>query len=250
VDPSAHYGLNGELPNSESDAKAMCDLAQSCGFAAATLLTASATASNLIREIQNARSLLEPGDLFFLSFSGHGGQLADYPPDDPPEPDKKDETWWLFDREYRDDDINIELGNFKEGVRILVISDSCHSGSVIKNPAVQYATSNKHYCRRNGAQWRAPKKQDTPILDPAISFKPSAILLSASDDAGVANTDPKERNSVFTKAVMDVWNNGAFKGNYLRFHADIQEAIGTEQLPQIFTLGDTAAFINQQPFFI
>ena len=48
------------------------------------------------------------------------------------EEDKKDETWCLYDGELIDDEVFIELAQFAEGVRIIVLSDSCHSGSVVR----------------------------------------------------------------------------------------------------------------------
>jgi metacaspase-1 len=46
--------------------------------------------------------------------------------------DKKDETWCLYDGELIDDELYNELGGFAAGVRVLVLSDGCHSGSVVR----------------------------------------------------------------------------------------------------------------------
>ena len=64
-----------------------------------------------------------------LSYSGHGGQLPDLNDD---EPDQEDETWCLYDGQVVDDELNELYSQFRQGVRILVFSDSCHSGSVAK----------------------------------------------------------------------------------------------------------------------
>src|SRR5690606_28987188 len=63
------------------------------------------------------------------SYSGHGGQLPDKNGD---EDDGEDETWCLFDGELVDDELSNLWSSFKKGVRILVFSDSCHSGTVVK----------------------------------------------------------------------------------------------------------------------
>ena len=66
-----------------------------------------------------------------LTYSGHGGQLKDENND---EDDFLDETWCLYDRQYVDDELNARLRDFKPGVKIFVLSDACHSGTVVKAP--------------------------------------------------------------------------------------------------------------------
>jgi hypothetical protein len=48
------------------------------------------------------------------------------------EEDQLDETWCLYDGQLIDDELYLELSKFAEGVRILVLSDSCHSGTMIR----------------------------------------------------------------------------------------------------------------------
>ena len=62
-----------------------------------------------------------------MTYSGHGGQVPD---GDDEEADSSDETWVAFDRQIVDDELYELWGKFKPGVRIVVLSDSCHSGSV------------------------------------------------------------------------------------------------------------------------
>jgi metacaspase-1 len=65
-----------------------------------------------------------------LTYSGHGGQVPDTNND---EVDRVDETWCLYDRQFLDDELYYFLSKFKEGVRILVFIDCCHSGTVIRS---------------------------------------------------------------------------------------------------------------------
>ena len=46
--------------------------------------------------------------------------------------DQRDETWVLFDRQLLDDELYRCWRRFEPGVRVLVLSDSCHSGSAIR----------------------------------------------------------------------------------------------------------------------
>jgi len=51
---------------------------------------------------------------------------------DDDEPDLKDETLVLYDRMLVDDEIFSLLSEFREGVRVHLVFDSCHSGTVFK----------------------------------------------------------------------------------------------------------------------
>ena len=79
-----------------------------------------------------AGKTLSSGDFFFLTYSGHGGQVPDVTGE---EADKQDETWCLYDGQLIDDELYLELSRFAAGVRILVLSDSCHSGTVVARRA-------------------------------------------------------------------------------------------------------------------
>ena len=129
VDPNHYSGWDGELNACEFDANDMHMIADNQGFKGKTLLTKKATRNNVVAEIQSAASKLKSGDIFLISFSGHGGQVPDQNND---ETDGVDETWCLYDGQLIDDEIKVFWTWFAKGVRIFVVSDSCHSGTVIK----------------------------------------------------------------------------------------------------------------------
>ena len=108
----------------------MHDLAFSIGYETHKLLTAQATRSAVTHAISQAASKLKSGDIFFLTYSGHGGQVPDTNGDEPDS--KKDETWVLYDGELVDDELHELYTTFDAGVRVVVLSDSCHSGSVTR----------------------------------------------------------------------------------------------------------------------
>ena len=100
----------------------MTSVGKSRGFKVTTLLTKEATRERVIKTIRKASRTLKSGDIFMLSYSGHGGQLPDRNED---EADAMDETWCLYDGELVDDEMYSLYGGFALGVRILVFSDSC-----------------------------------------------------------------------------------------------------------------------------
>ena len=76
VDPRHYQGWDGQLAACEADAKDMQVLAQKQKFKSSTLLlTGAATALAVSAAIQGAAKTLKSGDLFFLTYSGHGGQV-------------------------------------------------------------------------------------------------------------------------------------------------------------------------------
>src|SRR5262245_54572834 len=129
VNPRHYAGWSGDLVACEFDANDMAALAAAQKIKPTTLLTRQATRANVLKAIRAAAKTLRAGDLFLLTYSGHGGQIPDVSGE---EKDKKDETWCFYDGEFIDDELYNELGGFPDGVRILVLSDSCHSGTVTR----------------------------------------------------------------------------------------------------------------------
>ena len=136
VDPN-HYkdgngnGWDGQLFGCEADAEYYKQLATQAGFQRIiSLITKQATAEVVKQEIETAGKALVAGDMFLVTYAGHGGQVNDLNGD---EPDRYDETWLLYDRQLIDDELFDLFARFKPGVKILMFSDSCHSGSISRS---------------------------------------------------------------------------------------------------------------------
>ena len=87
VDPRHYAGWSGDLLACEFDAKDMAAIAKAAGMTSTLLLTTEATRANVLKAVRAASSTLKAGDLLFVSYSGHGGQIEDVSGD---EEDKKD----------------------------------------------------------------------------------------------------------------------------------------------------------------
>ncbi len=129
VDPKHYAGWSGDLVACEFDANDMAAIAHAAGMKSTLLLTKKATRAAVLAAVRAASKTLQSGDLLFVTYSGHGGQIDDVSGE---EEDKKDETWCLYDGELIDDEVFLELSRIAAGVRVLVLSDSCHSGTVIR----------------------------------------------------------------------------------------------------------------------
>ncbi len=130
VDP-AHYGSEMALGSCKNDANAMRELADELGYDSTVYLDENATTANFIACLRSAASNLFCGDSLLISFSGHGGQVPNTSYDD--ESDLNDETLCFFDRMLIDDELSALLAEFREGVRVHIVFDSCHSGTAFKD---------------------------------------------------------------------------------------------------------------------
>ena len=277
VSAAAYEGWTGPLAACEFDANDMAAIARAKGIAPTVLLTKKATRAAMLSKLRAAARALKSGDLFFMTFSGHGGQVADANGD---EPDKKDETWCLYDGQLVDDELYYELNRFAAGVRILVLSDSCHSGSVTREvrppppppgqrvklmpDAVAMRVYTRHQAFYDKLQNDVSKAAGKVIVDPdqalalvgaaahatAVvgAFKPAVVLISGCQDNQTSMDG--DHNGAFTEALLKVWNNGSFSGNYNAFHSRIRAALPASQSPNLFVLGPATAFLAQKPFTV
>jgi peptidoglycan hydrolase-like protein with peptidoglycan-binding domain len=127
---AAHYGSPMTLPSCENDAKAMRDLAEAVGYDPLLFVNEQATTANFSAFMRSAALNLFAGDCLLVTFSGHGSQLPNSSDDE--EPDLLDETLCFYDRMLVDDEFHALLADLREGVRVHVVFDSCHSGTAVK----------------------------------------------------------------------------------------------------------------------
>ena len=109
VSADAYAGWDGPLAACEFDANDMTAIAKAKGLKPTVLLTKKATRANVLAGLRGAVKALKAGDLFFMSYSGHGGQVPDVSGD---EDDGQDETWCLYDGQLIDDELYFELSKF------------------------------------------------------------------------------------------------------------------------------------------
>jgi len=269
VDPRHYAGWSGRLQACEADAHDMADIARARKFTVQRLLTRRATRRAVLAGIGKAAAALRTGDMFLLTYSGHGGQVPDRNHD---EPDLQDETWCLYDGELIDDEINQALGRFKAGVRVLVLSDSCHSGTVTKAmfyaaargaaagagapgtagaERIRYRNMPREVALRTYRAHRAAydKLQDAIKGDPRAAVRAAVILISGCQDNQLSQDG--DFNGLFTANLLRVWKEGQFKGNYRTFHGAIVRNMPPDQTPKLFTVGASArAFEGQRPFTV
>ena len=103
------------------------------GFTVDKLLDAAATKAAMVAAIGGIIEGATKGDSLIITYSGHGTWVPDSSGD---EPDGRDEALCPHDLTSKgallDDEIHDLFARRAAGVRIVLISDSCHSGSVTR----------------------------------------------------------------------------------------------------------------------
>ena len=276
VDPNHYAGWDGPLNACEADAEDMRDIAVSRGFEPTIMLTKKASRKSVTSFLEQSAKDLKDGDILLITYSGHGGQVRDTGGD---EDDQQDETWCLFDGQLLDDELYVLWSRFAPGVRIFVLSDSCHSGTMLKNAF--YAATRATIVDFSSTRIKA----NSEAHEPAFRFMPPEVaqrtyrknkdlydginhkirkngggenrskiaasvrLISGCQDNQLSMDGTF--NGAFTAALLQVWDNGRFKGNYKKFHKSIQAKLPPSQSPNHMVIGQrNPAFDTQAPFLI
>lgn len=266
IDPAHYDGWDGALAACEFDAKDMKAIADARGFESSMLLSPEATADAVIAGIERAAEELAPGDVFLLTYAGHGGQVPDRNDD---EEDHSDETWLAYDRQIVDDELFALWAKFRPGVRILVVSDSCHSGTVTRridadvpdpvstraNAAgqsprframprdVMVGTYRAHAELYDGIQQACPTAEKTEV-------GATVLLISGCQDDQLSLDGFS--NGLFTENLRAVWADGGWTGGgHAAFHETIRSRMPDSQQPNYTQVGaPSPEFESQNPFTI
>lgn len=262
VDTSAYPERFKPLLGCIKDAEAMAALAITEGFVPTPLHGPGATADAVLRGLERQATILQPGDLLLVSYSGHGSFRPDREAD---EEDGYDETWVLYDRQLLDDELWFAWSKFRPGVRVFVSCDSCHSGTVIRQPAlaavlerVPPVLDGPERLRRSRRLPRDARHRDfearqglyqevagrTPSRDD-VKVEATVLLFAACHDDEDARED--DDGGVFTKALLDAWKTETIRDYREFFNAIVKRVSG--QSPNLLPLGrEDPAFERQRPF--
>ena len=254
VNPNFYGGWNGELTACVNDTVDTQALVQSVipGVKGQTLVNDQATMQNVANAYAGLAAKAMPGDLVIIQRSGHGGQERDESGD---EADKLDETLCLYDGQVLDDTHAYLLSWFRAGVRVLLITDTCHSQTMTRfAPSLTAAAPYAIRAIPRAAQTAASQIQRETILyqrsvltGVPIFVKAGIVSLTACKDSEVAYDGQK--NGAFTGALLKAW--GQSPKDYEDFIKRTRKLCTLPQTPQLTLEGaanDAKAFAKQKPF--
>jgi hypothetical protein len=264
-----HYGTDGELGICEKDASDMHKLFLDLGFVSMKLLTKEATRKNVKSAILDSAKELKKGDIMVVYYSGHGGKLPNVKSQYDVEYDNVDETWCLWDAQLIDDELRNLWASFKKGVRILLLSDSCHSGSIAKAPfepddveVIDNREDESEFVKRKAISDKVAKAtfnknekfyHKLALKINSLDITKQPLKASVKQISGCQDTEYSytgETNSAFTQALKYVWDDGYFEGNYKKFYRTIRGNL-INQHPNLLEFGESnREFDKEKPFTI
>jgi hypothetical protein len=262
LDPSHYAGFaasgegrwEGSLAGCEQDAIDLEAITEAQGFTPASLLGDAATVQAVTDAVGERAASLTEGDMFVLTFSGYGGEVPDRNGDR-----WRERTWALYDRQMPEDELMSLLASFRPNVRLLVLDDSSVSGTVRRDvlsfvdlpldddtprtkalpPDVSSETYRSHSSLYDEIQHSHASGEEAAI--------PAAVVIISGCAESQLAVDGSP-NGVFTEALLRVWDNGGFSGDYRAFVREITARMPPTQSPVLTQRGSGKLFLRQRPF--
>jgi hypothetical protein len=267
-------GIN-DYPGTEMDLKGCVNDAEDWAaelsrraYTVEKLVDAEATKAALVKGIRTLVQGANSGDSLAITFSGHGTYAPDTSGD---ESDGLDEALCPYDIKQGnaliDDEIHALFAERKPGVRILLISDSCHSGTVTRAAPPDPEAEGPRPRFMPMGSWlpddqlpRAPSGKIASLVGLIGGLSPflGAVSLGSGHDlllSGCAegpnnfSYDAKiagRANGAFTYYALKALKRMSAMATYAEWHAEIRKSLPSAnyaQTPQLF--GSKKAFRNK-----
>lgn len=230
-------GINSDLGGCVNDARDWAHELGKRGFEVTLMLDAQAKKAAMVHAIGELVRSTREGDSVVITYSGHGTWVPD---DDGDEPDGRDEALCPYDitSEPLLDDELLELFSERHPrARVVLISDSCHSGSVARFGVARAGTRRVRFLppevflsdptelERARRVERAPSKGRS---------RGSALLLSGCQDLEVSWDASFEGrpNGAFTRAALDALQRLPSSATYADWYKAIRARLPTAEYPQ------------------
>ncbi len=135
-------GTSAELAGCVNDAEDWAAVLRQRGYEA--VVQYEPTKQAIVAQLEDMIERCRFGDRFVFTYSGHGSWIPDMDGD---EPDGRDEVVCPADfaqgNVLSDDELFAIFGEARFGVRRLIVSDSCHSGSVARYAALSFMRASR-----------------------------------------------------------------------------------------------------------
>lgn len=227
------------------DANALAEITKSQGFDEVVILTnQEATRDAFTSELARIIKKLKPSDIFVLSYSGHGGRAYDVlEKNEGPAHNGKDEFWCFHDDILIDDILYRHLCHIPKGVRVFILSDSCHGGGMYRAekdgeihiftlPAEKFTFANRF------------EKRNYVGKEPATEILASVIFFGAVRSQYIAN------EGEFTQKAIRLWYENQNNLSYKSFHKKLKKVCHPEFQPSTPVLFNAETFVTEIPFSI
>lgn len=250
------------------DADVMASIAQAAGFSVSDPIIGDAVTTDAIRHaLRWAACVLSPDDILLLTYSGHGCPGIDI--SGPPEWAGHFETWCLADGQLAEHELHEELAAFQPDVRVVIVSESCHSGAIyVYDPEqpkalVPATPSQIGFWREFRSQVIGERKRELGLVDAGVAslllprraarvpIKARVILLAACSD--LEQAEDRSPHSLFTSELLRAWQALSHQSSsYAQFITTIHNAVAAQNSKQhpgvAFPGVRDPSFLAQHPF--
>jgi hypothetical protein len=233
-------GTDSDLSGCVNDAHDWAEALKARGFAVTLLLNAEATKAAMTRGIGDLIAGAQPGDSVLITYSGHGTWVPDASGD---EPDGRDEALCPHDIDSEgpllDDDLHRLFSDRRPGVRITLLSDSCHSGSVTRGDEADLDPGMPRARFLPLAAWMPPgqvpaRPTRPPTLVTGLARTGGDLLLSGCRDTEYSwDTSFRGRpNGAFTYYALKTLKALPVGATYEAWFKAIRDYLPSTRLPQ------------------
>lgn len=240
-------GTGSDLAGCVNDARDWAEELTRRGFEVSQMIDSEATKAAMEEGIRTLVSSAADGDSIMITYSGHGTWMPDQDGD---EPDRRDEALCPYDLTSAgplvDDRMYEIFSDRKQGARVVLISDSCHSGSLARvSKPLGEQTSRIRYL--------PPEVFISRALRPAAERAASAPFRGASRTsalvmAGCQDTEYSydanfggRPNGAFTYVALRALKDLKDGSSYADWMKAIREKLPSQDYPQTPRLDATSA---------
>ncbi len=240
-------GTDSDLAGCVNDANDWAKLLRKRGFTVSRIVDKKATGKAMRENMKNLIATAQSGDIVVIQYSGHGSFVPDIDGD---EPDGTDECLCPYDVRSKGpitDDELFEIFNARQkGTRLVMISDSCHSGTVARfAPITTPPTSTGRRAPQRLVRFLPPSiflpKRDADKLGARRTLRRSsppgryaALLLAGCQDTEYSyDAYFQDRpNGAFTFVALKTLASLPARATYRDWYKAISKVLPSQQYPQ------------------
>jgi metacaspase-1 len=216
-------GRSNDLQGCVNDAYDWSTLLSEYGFETSLLLDSQATRQNIKTALHDLLGSAVEGDVVVFTYSGHGTQYIEFGGD---EGDAYDEALSVHDGRILDDELRVIINQVDPRVTLIVISDSCFSGSVTR--LVPENTKPRFMPADGIADYRVVRQR---FLLPETGM-PELLITGCSDSeySYDAEIDGRYNGAMSAMAIRVIRQNPGL--TYNEFHRRLRELLPSSDYPQ------------------
>ncbi len=246
-------GTVNDLSGCVNDANDWAALLSAKGFTVKKLLNSKATRVGMLTAIKATIAQAVSGDMVLFTYSGHGSNVPDKNGD---EADGLDECLCPYDIDTKgaiiDDELHDIYSKKANGVKLVIVSDSCHSGSVAKfatistpptirgknapRRKVRYLPPGTFLSKREMAHYGS-----RTMVRASVPGRKAGLLMAACQDAeysydAIFNNRP---NGAFTYVALSTFKKLKSTASFDDWYKAIKKVLPSPQYPQSPNLDGT-----------